>query len=154
MLTPVVRCFNIIMVTDFQLYILSNKILSVCILIWGKKSAPWDEMVNSLGACIAESTPRVSHITKNISLKTSSEGNRILCLPWASTLSRALLTHWWVSCKSTSAFWLRCGYWPCKGFDFQAVSITFFPFSLAIFFNFQAKRFHVLHLPIRFSFKI
>ena len=37
----------------------------------------------------------------------------------ASTLSLALLGHWWVSCKSTSAFWFQRGYWP-------------FPFFLAI----------------------
>ena len=43
-----------------------------------------------------------------------------------------------MSCKSTSAFWLRSGYWPCNGFDFQAVSMAFFPFSLAIHFNFRA----------------
>ena len=43
--------------------------------------------------------------------------------PSDSALSPALLSHRWLSCKSTSAFWLRRGYWPCKGFDFQAVSI-------------------------------
>ena len=58
--------------------------------------------------------------------------------PLVSVVSPALLSHWWVSCKYTSAFWLWRGYWPCKGFDFQAVSIAFFPFSLAILFNFWA----------------
>ena len=56
----------------------------------------------------------------------------------ASTLSLALLSHWWVSCKSRSAFWFQRGYWPCKDSDFLAVSIAFFPFSLAILFNFPA----------------
>ena len=56
--------------------------------------------------------------------------------PSISALSPAVLSHWWVSCKSTSLFCLRSGYWPCKGFDFQAVSIAFYPFSLAILFNF------------------
>ena len=36
-------------------------------------------MVNSLGDCIAESTPRVSFIMKNISLKISCEEALILC---------------------------------------------------------------------------
>ena len=79
MLMPFVRCFNIIMVTDFPVYILSNAIASVCILIWGKNSAPWDEAVNILGACITESTPKVCPIMKNISLKISREKALILC---------------------------------------------------------------------------
>ena len=54
-----------------------------------------------------------------------------------SALSSALLSYWWVSCMSTSTFWLRSGCWPCKGFDFQAVS-PFSPFSLAILINFKA----------------
>ena len=41
-LIPLVGCFNSIMVTHFPVYILSNTIVSVCILIWGKNSAPWD----------------------------------------------------------------------------------------------------------------
>ena len=41
-------------------------------------------------------------------------------------------------CKSTSVVWLQRGYWPCKGFEFQAVLIALFPFSLAVLFNFQA----------------
>ena len=53
--------------------------MSVCILIWGKNSAPCDEAVNSLGACITESTSRVSPIMKNISLKIFSEEALILC---------------------------------------------------------------------------
>ena len=61
--------------------------------------------------------------------------------PSVSALSSALLRHWRVLCKSTSAFWLRRGYYPCKGFDFQAVSIAFFPFSLGILFNFQLFKF-------------
>ena len=36
-------------------------------------------MVNSFGACIAESTSRVGPIMKNISLKISSEEALILC---------------------------------------------------------------------------
>ena len=44
-----------------------------------ENSAPLDEVVNSLGACITESTLRVSPILKNISLKTSSEEALILC---------------------------------------------------------------------------
>ena len=56
----------------------------------------------------------------------------------ASNLSLALLSHWWVSCKSTPAFWFQRGYWSCKDFDFLAVSIAFFPFSLVILFNFAA----------------
>ena len=67
------------MVTDFPVYIFSNTIVSVCILIWGKYSAPWDEVVNSLGACITESTPRVSPIMKNISLEIFGEESLILC---------------------------------------------------------------------------
>ena len=57
------------MVTDFPGYILSNTIVSVCILIWGKSSAPRDKVVNSLGACIIEIIPSVSPIMKNIRLK-------------------------------------------------------------------------------------
>ena len=53
--------------------------MSICILIRGKNSAPCDEVVNRLGACIAESTSRVSPIMKNISLKISSEEALILC---------------------------------------------------------------------------
>ena len=78
-LIPFVGCFDIIIVTDFPVYILSNTILPVCILIWDKNVAPWDEVVISLGACITESTPRVSPIMKNISLKISSEEAPILC---------------------------------------------------------------------------
>ena len=58
--------------------------------------------------------------------------------PSVSALSPALLSHRWVSCKSTSAFWLRRGYWPCKGFGFRAVSIAFLLFSLPILLNFRA----------------
>ena len=128
------------MVTDFPVYILSNTIVSVCILIWGLNSEPWDKVVNCFGACIAEFTPRVSPIMENIIPK-------ILKRLWScavtinssvSTLSPALLSLWWVSCKSTSAFWHRNGYWSCNGFYFQVVSIAFFPFSLAILFNFWA----------------
>ena len=95
-------------------------------------------MVHSLGACFAESTPRVSPIVNNISLKISSEDVLILWAtinPSVSALSPALLNNYWVSCKSTSAFWLRRGYWACKGFDLQAVLIEFFPFFLATLFN-------------------
>ena len=61
------------MVTDFPVYVLSNTIVSVCILIWGKNSAPCDEVVSGLGACITEPTPRVCPIMKNISLEISSK---------------------------------------------------------------------------------
>ena len=54
-----------------------------------------------------------------------------------SALIPALLRYWWVSCMSTSTFWLRSGCWSCKGFDFQAVS-PFSHFSWAILLNFQA----------------
>ena len=67
------------MVTDFPVYILTNTIVSLCILIWCKNSAPRGEVLNSLGVYITESTPRVSPIMKNISLKISSEVALILC---------------------------------------------------------------------------
>ena len=67
------------MVTDFAVYILPNTIVSVCILIWGKNSAPLDEGFNSLSACITESTSRASPIMKNNSLKISNEEALILC---------------------------------------------------------------------------
>ena len=130
MVIPFVGGFSIIKVTNFPVYILSSLIVSVCILIWDNNSASWDEMVNSLGACITKPTPRVCPIMKNISQKISCEE--------ALTISPALLSHWWMSCNSTSAFSIRCGYWSCNGFDFQAVSIAFFLFCLAIFFNFRA----------------
>ena len=139
MLIPFVGCFSILMVTDFPVYI-----VRLCLFVysfWARivhseikwsvvlvlvlqnlhlGSAPlwrilaWKFLVKRLWSCAATINPSVS------------------------ALSPALLSHWWVSCKSTSAFWLRRGYWPCKGFDFQAVSIAFFPFSLAILFNFWA----------------
>ena len=43
-----------------------------------------------------------------------------------------------MSCKTKSAFWLRSGYWLCNVSQCQAVSIAFFPFSLAILFNLRA----------------
>ena len=54
-----------------------------------------------------------------------------------STLSPALLSYWWMSCMSTSAFWLWSGCWLCNDFEFQAV-FPFSPFSLAISINFRA----------------
>ena len=156
MLIPFVRCFNIIMVTDFPVNILSNTIVSIYILIWGKNSAPWDEVVNSLG-------------TQNLHLG-SVPSWRILAWkflvkwlwscaatinPSVSTLSPALLSHWWVSCKSTSAFWLQSGYWPCNSFDFQTASIAFSIDSLFVSNSFQLSSiFYVLHLLVKFSFKI
>ena len=82
MLIPSAGCFNIIMVTDVPAYVLVNTIVPVFILLWGKNSAPCDEVVNSLGACIAESTPRENiknPIRKNISLNISGEEALILC---------------------------------------------------------------------------
>ena len=67
------------MVTDFPVCILSYTIVPVCILICGKNSAPGDEVINSLGACIRLCTSRVSPIMKNIGLKISSEEALILC---------------------------------------------------------------------------
>ena len=78
MLIPFIGCFNTMVVTDFSVHILSNAILSICVVIWVKNSEPWDEVVNSLGVCITESTSRISPITKNISLKISSEDTLIL----------------------------------------------------------------------------
>ena len=71
------------MVTDVPVYVLPNTIVPVFILIWGKNSAPWDEVVNSLSACIAESTPRENMkntIRQNISLNISGEDTLILIL--------------------------------------------------------------------------
>ena len=71
------------MVTDVPVYVLPNTIVPVFILIWGKISAPWDEVVNSLSACIAESTPRENMkntIRQNISLNISGEDPLILIL--------------------------------------------------------------------------
>ena len=82
MLIPSTGCFNIIMVTDVPAYVLPNTIVPVFILIWGKNSAPWDEVVNILVACVAESTPRENMknpIRKNISLNISREKDLILC---------------------------------------------------------------------------
>ena len=121
------------MITDFPVYILS--VYSVCILIWGMNSAPWVEVVDSLGACITEPARRVCPIMKNTGLKVSSEKAQIS----AATINP--INHWWLSCKSTSAFWLQSGFWSCNGFDFQEVFIAFFyslPFSLACLFIFQA----------------
>ena len=60
-------------------------------------------------------------------------------IPSVSAMSCALLSHyWWLSCKSMTAFWLQSGYWQCNRFDLQVLLIAFFPFSLAILFNFQA----------------
>ena len=127
----------------------------LCLFVYscgGKNCAPWDEVVNSLGACITEPTPRVCPITLQFLVKRlwSCVGK---INPSVSTLSPALLNHWWVSCKSTSAFLLWSGYWLCNGFDFQAVSIAFFPYSLAIYFNFQAFSVFLIS-PIKFSFKV
>ena len=137
-LIPFVGFFNI-MVTDFPVCILSSTIVSVCILIWGKNSAPGDEVVNSLGACLTEPSPRVRPIMKNINLKISCEEALIMC----SDNKLFMLRHkpGTFSCKSKPAFWLRIGYWSYDGFDFQAVSIAFFPLNLlsvskAILFNF------------------
>ena len=72
MLLPFVGCFNIIMVTDFPLYLLSNTIVYL-------HTHLGQGVVNSLGACITEPTTRVCRIVKNISLKIFSEGALILC---------------------------------------------------------------------------
>ena len=55
-----------------------------------------------------------------------------------SALSPALLSYWWMSCMSTSAFWLRSGCWLCNDFDFQAV----FPFSPFSFYQFLSTSEH------------
>ena len=78
MLIPLVGCFSIILATDFPVHILSSTIVPVCILIWGKNSAPRDELIGSLAVCITESTATISLIMKNISLKISSEEALIL----------------------------------------------------------------------------
>ena len=80
----------------------------------------------------------------NTGLKVSSEKAQISAAtinPSVSTFNAVLLNHWWLSCKSTSAFWLQSGFRSCNGFDFQEVFIAFFyslPFSLACLFIFQA----------------
>ena len=96
-------------------------------------------MVSSLGACITESTPRVSPIMKNISVKISSEEALILCgnnKPVSFHHKYGTSQPLMGVTKSTSALWFRRGYQPCQGFDFQAVSIAFFPFSRAFFMFF------------------
>ena len=53
-------------------------------------------MVDSLGACITEPTPRVCPIIKNASLKVSSEKALISAAtinPSVSTLNAVLLNH-------------------------------------------------------------
>ena len=40
MLIPFVGCLNMIMATDFLVYILSKTVVSACMLILGKNSAP------------------------------------------------------------------------------------------------------------------
>ena len=67
------------MVTDFSVHVLSKAIVSVCILIWDRNSAPWYEVANNISACITEYKPRFYPIMKNISLKISSEKTQILC---------------------------------------------------------------------------
>ena len=124
-LIPFVESFNITEVTDFPVYMLSNTIFSVCILIWDKNSTPWDEVINSLGVCITESTPRLAQLWRILAWRCLVKrlwSSVATINSSVSTLSTALLSNWWVSCKSTSAFWLRRGYWTCKGFDFQAIS--------------------------------
>ena len=82
MLISFAGCFNVIMVTDFPVYVLPNMTVPVFILISDKNSAPCDEGVNSIGACIAESAPRenmTNRIRKNISLNISGEEALILC---------------------------------------------------------------------------
>ena len=79
MLIPLVGCFIIIMAISFPVYVLSNAIAFVCIVIWGENCAPRDGVVSSPGACIAKSTLRVCPMMKNISLKISSEEALILC---------------------------------------------------------------------------
>ena len=128
MLIPFARYFNIIMVTDFPVHILTITILFVCILIWGENSAPRYVVINGLGACITESTPRVCHIMKNISLKISSEEALILCSD-----SKPFSLHLKIGTFEPLIYIsFLASTWYClsNGFDFQAVLIAFFPFSL------------------------
>ena len=55
-----------------------------------------------------------------------------------SYLNPALVSHWWLSCKSASVFWHWSGYLLCNAFAFQVVLLAFFSFSVAVFFNFWA----------------
>ena len=125
-----------------SLYILSNTIVPVCILIWFKIVHPemrWSlVLVLVLQNLHLGSAPLWKILAWKFLVKRLWSCAATI-MPSVSALSPALVSHyWWLSCKSMSAFWLQSGYWPCNNFDFQVVSIAFFPFSLAILFNFQA----------------
>ena len=140
MLIALVGCFSIKMATEFPVHILTNTIVSVCILIWGKK------FVSSFGSIVLVIVLQNLHLGsallwRILAKKNSSEEVLILCgnnKPLSVCLKPGTSEPLMGVIKSTSAFWIQREYWPCKGFDFQAVSIAFSFFSLAILFNFRA----------------
>ena len=149
MLIPLVGCFSIILVRDFPVHILSSTIVPVYILIssGGKNSAPRDEVASSLTVCITDSTPRISLIMKNISLKTSSEEALILC-----GNNKLFNLHLRPGFSATD----RCLVYLHQLFSFEVgiVSIDSL-LSLYLSNSFQLSSiFCILHIFIKFSFKI
>ena len=147
MLIPLVGCFSIILVRDFPVHILSSTIVPVYILIWGKNSAPQDEVVSSLAVCITESTPSISLIMKNISLETSSEEALILC-----GNSKLFNLHLSPGSSATD----RCLVYLHQLFSFE-VGIGSIDSLLSLYLSnsFQLSSiFRILHIFIKFSFKI
>ena len=147
MLIPLVGCFSIILVRDFPVHILSSTIVPVYILIWGKNSAPQDEVVSSLAVCITESTPSISLIMKNISLKTSSEEALILC-----GNNKLFNLHLRPGFSATD----RCLVYLHQLFSFE-VGIGSIDSLLSLYLSnsFQLSSiFRILHIFIKFSFKI
>ena len=158
MLIPFAGCFNIIIVTDVPAYVLPNTILPVFILIWDKNSAPWDEVVNSLGDCIAESTPRENMknpFRKNISLNISGEEALILCSsnkPFSLHLkpgtSQLLMNVMYVYISFLASKWMLAMYQFWLPGSISLLSLFFSNFSQL------PSIFRVLYLHIKFSFTI